>query len=212
MPGGPHKQPPPQPLAPTTRSGRPRCQRWKLRDAGFWQCSKPARAGFPVCGYHGAGLAHREATGERKHVVSGRLVTGAHLRPEMRAQLFKTPQLGELMRQQLTTDLLDFREELATARAAWRHYTGTRALADDPTLEARLDALYRGLTRCVELGERIAALEDRAGPMRRADLEEFATRVSAVIRQFIPPERQPDAWALLGVVTGRLGLPAPAGD
>ena len=207
-----HKKtnPPPRPLVPTTRTGRPRCTRWKMRDGAFWQCSKPAREGFPVCPVHGAGYASREAAGTRQHVATGRLSHGAHVTPRMAPQIFKTPALARLMETELNKDLFDFREELAAIRSLWRFLAGTRALEKDSATDQRIGSLLASLSRCLEIGEKVATLEARSNPISRADLEEFTRRVSRVVRQLVPAERQDEAWGILRGMPGQGHLPRRA--
>ena len=185
--------------------GKPRCQRNALRDGKWWQCPLAARDGFTVCWKHGAGSAKREGEGRRKHPKTAALVTGENATPETLQLLFASrPEFQALYAQQLASggDLLDYREELAMAKALARWFVQKAKLEDFDNSGGKtppaLLAIDR-LERVVAIGKRCLEIEASLGAISHAELKAFLDVIAETLHRFVPPEREEEAREFMRV-------------
>lgn len=200
---------PPLPLVARTKpsrrhpNGRPRCQRWKIRDGDvFWQCTHPARDGFQACGLHGSGYAKRERQGTRENPATAAVRTGELAKPETLKQLWHDkPEIQKIYRAEIDGDgLLDLRPQLAMAKALARYFTETAKLDDTdnsfgktPPALAAIDAL----NRVMDTAERLLKIDERLGPITHQELRAYTRAVATTIVRFVPAEQQAAAFAFL---------------
>jgi len=189
-----NKPQPPRPLAPRLppserhRDGLPRCQRWATRDGAFWQCGRAAREGFPTCGHHGAGFPAREKSGIRQNPATAGLKTGLYAKKETVAAFLETqPSLRRRFETYLNSEqLFDFRPTLALAKA----------ILDDLVDKGGFDSLrvIEGAHTVARIGERLAAIEQRLGPVTNADVQHFLNAIATTMALFVPRERVGEAF------------------
>lgn len=198
---------PPTALAPMTKPSkrhpgrRPRCQRWRLVNGRVWQCSKAARAGFRVCGLHGAGYPKREQLGSAKNPALAALKNGRVARPETIEQLLRRkPELQALFDRELDGDLFDLRPQLAMAKVLARYFVEEAKLNDTdnsfgktPPALAAIDALER----VMEIAERLVKIEERLGPITHAELGRYVRGVAHTLLRFVPADQQEAAFTYM---------------
>lgn len=189
-PNKPRKPQPPQPLvercAPSKAcpEGRPRCQRWAMRDGAQWQCSRPAREGFPVCGIHGAGYAKREKAGERLPIGITNLVTGHQASQVTLLRVREAnPALGALFEARLQDpEVYDMRPRVALAQALLDQVVSRKIEdGDEPQVMSQIQALLKVVKDALDA-------EERMGPITHEELRRLTTTFAQVLREFVPPE------------------------
>ena len=225
---------PPQPLADICpacfgKGTAPRCQFWDMRpidreDATspliFFQCSKPARTGRSVCGWHGAGFAVREQRKQRQAAMQGR--------PDKEAAeakfLAANPDARERYLSLLNSPtLFDLSPTVAMARTAVEHYatradlniTQTRDGSDPPILR-----LVKAAETLANVASKVLDIERKLGPVTNAEVERFINACGVTLARFIPTDELADAEAFfLGLLVrddvhpmGRLRRAVGEGD
>jgi hypothetical protein len=208
---------PPQPLAVVTQQsrraphGRPRCQYWGPRGDKFWQCQRPARQGFRVCGVHGAGYAKREREGLRTNPALAPVVTGTKASAATQQVLLEgQPNLRALYDAHLHSDhLLDLRPQLALSKALVEHYieqegtvTSIGPRGSDPAILRAVAALET----CARVAQRIVELENKMGPVTRAELDAVINAFARTLARFVPDDRLGEAAVFMRSELGVVGL------
>jgi len=182
--------------------GKPRCQRWAIRDGVFWQCPHAARDGCNTCGSHGAGYPKREREGRRKNPVTAAVKSGERARPDTIRQLYESnPEFRALYQIELgRDDILDFREELALARSLARWFVDRAKLQDmDNSFGKTPPALLAidRLERVMSMGERCLKIEASLGAISHEQLRYYFRVVADCLDRFVPANQTDSARAYL---------------
>lgn len=170
-----------------------------MRDGVFWQCSKSAREGFPVCGKHGAGHASRERAGKRQNPATVNVANGDHSKPTTIKQLFaERPELRALYDDELNGDrLLDMRPQLALAKVLLRYFVDIAKLDDtDNSFGKRPPALAAvdTLNQIIAMGDKLLKIEDKLGPLSHQELNALRRGFIATINRFVPEAQREEAY------------------
>lgn len=182
--------------------GMPRCQFSEDRDGDLWQCPKAARAGFRVCGSHGAGYAKREREGTRQNPALAALKTGEHADSAAMEEYLKTQEAFTAMyeAQLRSPSLLDYREEVAMGKALLRWFVQTARLLDTdnsfgktPPALAAIDRLEKVLA----IGDRAIKIEAQLGVITHEQLRYERRCVVETMDRFIPADRHDEAKQFL---------------
>jgi uncharacterized protein with PIN domain len=121
------------------------------------------------------------------------VTTARHPKPDvLRILLAEHPTLARLYEHHLAADdLLDFRPELAAARALADHYLQTANLKQGAVVMRAMAALES----VVRVAERVLSLEQKRGPVTRAEFEAFRHAFTRTLIQFVPAEQRAAAEA-----------------
>jgi hypothetical protein len=172
-----------------------------MRDGQQWQCSRPSREGFPVCGIHGAGYASREKSGERLPIGITNLIAGGNA---SRVTLLRireaNPALGALFEARLDDpEVYDMRPRVALAQALLDQVV-TREIkeGDESAVLGQIRALLTVVNQALDA-------EERMGPITHEELRRLTTTFGQILREFVAPEKLEEAkirWQSLLVVQG----------
>lgn len=96
------------------------------------------------------------------------------------------------------------RRQIALAKALADHFAQEANLDADRSVGPTSPAIAAvdALAKVVEIGERLVRIEPQLGPTAHADLEAIKRGIAGLISQFVPTERQQEAWAYLGATAG----------
>jgi hypothetical protein len=214
---GSAKENPPQPLEARLSAsvrhpeGLPRCQRWKIRDGGFWQCSKAARHGMPVCGVHGGGYPRREKLGVRENPATVSLRTGERAKPETVEAFFQgDTTIARRFREYLDgPNLMDLRPVVATARAIYDEYVERIAVRGGEDAQSALAAI-QGADAIARLVQCLIDIDQRLGPITHSELERVKDAVVLRISKYVDPDRGEEAIMFIyETLRERRGQPTP---
>lgn len=194
-------KPPPQPLTSHTPPSRrhllglPRCQRWRMRDGAFWQCSKPARLPLKVCPRHGAGFARRENAGERINPVLPSAFTEPGAKRAVAILLEQHPELQGLYGHHLASPMveaLDFRPYLAAAKALVDAYVQRTRLEGGYGPMGTASSIERALgtvEKLLGMAERFLGIEAKLGPVTQLELAWMRYAYAATLAEYVPAEK-----------------------
>jgi len=189
-------------LPPSRRrpEGAARCQATTKRDGVPRQCKRKARDGFATCGHHGAGFRKRELEGRAENPALAPLKSGRRAKESTMEQLWKEhPELRVLYDQHLEDDdLLDMRPVLAKAKsiASWMIENLQAESGGDGSSQAAFRAI-QALSGVMRTAHDLMKIEERLGPVSRAEIARLTHGVAETLQRFVPPGDQPEAFAYL---------------
>ena len=174
-------------------SFRQRSAAWRsrFRRAGvhmrqFWQCPKPARPGFPVCGFHGAGFEKREREGLRQNPRLASLKSGRDMSPNTFTYIVERNPGLRVLFQQTEQGVVEWRRELAALKVLVQY-----RLDEQPLKTAEdISSLAKLIERTVRVAEKVATIERRGDVVTEADLERASRAITSVIQLFVPLEQR----------------------
>ena len=125
--------------------------------------------------------------GVRQNPATAGLKTGRYAKKETVAAFLETqPSLRRRFEAYLSSEqLFDFRPTLALAKA----------ILDDLVEKGDFDSLrvIEGAHTVARIGERLAGIEQRLGPVTNADVQHFLDAVATTMALFVPHERVGEA-------------------
>lgn len=203
-----------------TKSGAARCQAGRVRDGVWKQCGNPARKGFRVCRFHGAGSAKREREGRAQSPRTANLKHGQTAKPETIEEFQQNadPAFRALYRRHRNgTDLLDFREQIALGKALLEFFVAHAKLSDVDNAYGKVPpalAAIDRLEKVIAVGERALRVEAQLGAITHEELRYYFDCVAETLDLFVPRGKHAAARAHLVQRLrerdfGRVGLPAP---